>query len=167
MTLRVPAMSPHERIFINLVLCLYFVITAGGMYQTATHNRSWAFPLLSEFSYGMLAPFQGDSDINAEVVLIAEEAGGATRILPVGRFFQGELGERTARSLLEQLKGRGELSALQEIYDPMLSQMLQHERERGHPYVSLSLYKEEWPKSAEGYEALRTRSIRTFIASVR
>ncbi len=166
MTIHVPRASANEQIFLNIVISLYLVITAGGMYQTVTHIQSPIFPTLSQFSYGMLAPYQGDSDINAEVVLIAEEEGGATRILPVGRFFQGELGERTVRSLLEQLKDR-DVPALREIYEPMLVQILQHERDKGHAYLSLSIYQEAWPKSVDGYEALRTRSIRTFIASVR
>jgi hypothetical protein len=155
----------HIRFFLDALICVYFVITLGGLYMTFTHKPFPILTTLSYFSYGMLAPYQGDSDYNVDVAVIAYEPSGATVLLNVHKYFPGVFAERNSRLRLEQLAGQS-LPAMRVLYTEMLTQILEHEHQSGHPYTGLRLYWEKWPRSAEGYSELRPQSERFFLVSV-
>lgn len=132
--------------------------------MTVTHRETFFLPALSRFSYGMLAPYQGDSGTNAEPVVIAYDDSGATTMLAIDKYFPGIRGERNSRMRLEKASQDPRLFARQ--YEPILTHILAHEREDGHPYVFLQLFLEVWPRSPLGYEALRIKPQRYFITQV-
>ncbi len=112
----------------------------------------------------MLAPYQKDSDINTEPVVIAWDASGASTLLRIEKYFPGVRGERNSRMRLEKMKQ--DLPSMQSQYKPILTQILQHERAAGHEYVRLDLVWETWPRSPLGYDALRMQSERYFITQI-
>ena len=159
-------LSWNTKTLLNILIGLYLCVIGGGMYETFTHRISPVFTNASDFAYGMLAPYQNDQETSIELAVVAEQPNGLFEPLPIDRYFVGGLAERDARSILTELRDQDSGSLLT-YFVPMMTQILQHERESGRDLVSLRVYREEWLRSAEGYDYNRIRSSRTFITSVR
>lgn len=150
---------------LDAILVGWLIVTAGGFYITFTHKVPPFLPRITHFSYGMLAPYQNDDDINVEPVVVAWEASGATTLLPIEGYFPGVRGERNSRMRLEQVAGQ-DPQIMARNYETILTQILLHERAAGRAFARLDLIWEEWPKSPLGYDALRMHSTRDFITQV-
>ncbi len=149
---------------LDAILIGWLIVTIGGVYRTFTHETPPILAGLTFFSYGMLAPYQKDGDTNIEPVVIAWDASGASRLLRIEKYFPGAHGERNSRMRLEKMNQ--DLESMKHQYEPILTQVLLHERAAGHVYVGLDLFWEVWPRSPLGYDALRMQSQRYFITQV-
>ncbi len=154
-----------SRILLDALLIGWVIVTLGGAYRTFTHKEPQILAGLTFFSYGMLAPYQKDSDVNTEPVVIAWDASGASRLLRIEKYFPGVRGERNSRMRLEKMKQ--DFESMKRQYEPILTQILLHEHAAGREYVRLDLFWEVWPRSPLGYEALRMQSKRYFVTHVR
>ena len=130
--------------------------------MTITHYFPPIMPGLAHFSYGMIAPYQRDTWINADLAVIGWDAEGRSTLVPVRQYFVGAFGERNSRMRLEQFSGLSPTD-FAKTYVPMLSQIQEHERDQGRSYVQLDLYFEKWRRSLDGYEASRMQSDRHFV----
>lgn len=150
-----------RRDIVNGLIALYLLITAGGLCTTVMHRPFPILTALTDFSYGMLAPYQFDNPTNVDLAVVAWDKKGRSVLLPVAQYFPGQLlGERNSRMRLEKLPDQS-LPSMADAYQKILMQIF----EREHEYVKLDLFWEEWPRSAKGYDALRMRSTRYFITS--
>ncbi len=155
------------RTLLDAIIFVYLLITIGGLITTVTHEspvpRLAAF---TEFSYGMLAPYQGDDDQNREPVVVGTDASGTTTLVPVDLYFAGRHGERNARQRLQIFLFENERMREQALI-PFLIQILEHEHRKGNPYVRLDWYEDQWTRSPQRYDANRMSATHMFITSVR
>jgi hypothetical protein len=160
---RVPPLV--TRCFLDSVIVAYLLITAGGMYITVTHEPLFVLQPLARYSYGMLAPYQGDSDWNSDIAVVAWQ-GNASVLLPVDTYFPGMLGERNVRMILSHIPA-WETHEKKQAFERVFSQILTHERQAGRPYDRIDVYAEDWLRSPESYDARRPSARRFFLLSVR
>jgi hypothetical protein len=155
-----------RRALFDSLLVTYLLLTAWAFFVTMTH----IFPTgplrpFVIFSYGMMAPYQGASDINTELVLVTMTEEGITERHSIDRYFPGLHGERNSRQLLEQFADRS-LESLQPHYIIFLEQFLELARNDGRNYKSVRLYSESWKHDERGYEDGRDRGVeRAFLTS--
>lgn len=162
-----PVLLDTKRIFLDAIICTYLLITIGGLITTVTHEAPIPFlEALTHFSYGMLAPYQGDTDQNVEPAVVGTDALGRSTLVPIDGYFSGIHGERNVRQLMGIFLFENDHLRAQALV-PFLSHILEHERRSGHPYVRLDLYEDQWTRSPNGYDALRILATHTFITSVR
>jgi hypothetical protein len=64
-------------------------------------------------------------------------------------------GERNVRKFLRIYQYLGPLGHRRKFAD-FAYILLQHERDRGHPYTTMRVYFEQWDRSPAGYDYLRT-----------
>lgn len=159
--------SDTKRTFLDALICVYLLTTIGGLITTVTHEVPLPFfAAFTGFSYGMLAPYQGDNDQNVELAAVGIDAFGRTTLIPIDRYYPGRHGERNVRQRLEIYIFKSEHLRGQSLV-PFFTQILEHERSEGHPYVRLDFYADQWTRSPEGYDALRMHATHTLITSVR
>ncbi len=158
--------AAFRRDILNGLIVLYLLVVAGGLCTTVTHRPVRVLTALTDFMYGMLAPYQFDNPTNVDLAVTAWDNEGRSVLLPVAHYFPGQLlGERNSRMRLEKLHDQS-LPSMAAAYRKILLQILEREHQAGHEYVRLDLVWEEWPRSALGYDALRMTSVRHFITSV-
>ena len=157
---------PLSRIVYDELIVLYFLVTIGGLFTTFTHKPFFILSDLTHFSYGMLAPYQGDSDQSHELAVVGWDSKGTSTLVPVDQYFPGDHGERNSRQFFETPYAFEKSFELPQTYVPFLTQILDHERAKGHPYERLDLWHDQWTRTPEGYDALRMHAIHTYVTQV-
>jgi hypothetical protein len=143
-----------RRLLQHAVILLYLTVTFGAFFFTMTKHE---FPFLPypviHWSYGMMAPYQGDTDWNADLRAEGLKDGSWERI-DLNPYFPFGHGEKNVRMFLRIYLGRG-LNGQRDKYTELALQILDRERERGKEYASVRLYFDTWWRSPDGFEALR------------
>lgn len=151
------------RIVKIILLGFYLAITASAILYTITRIRVPFLPwFFVRWSYNTMAPYQGDTDFNDD--LVAEGLIGRTwhpisldPYLPFGH------GEKNVRKHLRSFQMReqhffpdpADDGLYISKYREFATQLLAHEREKGNTYEAIRLTWVTWPRSPEGYEAMR------------
>jgi hypothetical protein len=153
-------MKEHARTLTDALIVTYLLITGWAFFITMTH----VFPTgplqpVVIFSYGMMAPYQGASAVNTELVVRAMTPAGATVLTSIDRYFPGLHGERNSRQLLEQFADRSPEN-LEPYYRRFLEQFLALEAAQGRVYASASLFSEVWQRDSAGYDAGRVKGVK-------
>ncbi len=150
---------------LNALIAGYIFVTIGGLYSTFTHRTFFFVPMLTHYSYAMLAPYQGDSDDNTELAVVAWQ-GQVSTLLPVDGYFPGIHGERHSRMFLTHIP-EWEVLGKQSVYTGLFSQLLTHEHAKGMQWDRIDVYAEKWLRSPHSYEENRAQAERFFLFSVR
>ncbi len=157
--------NPQFRIVLDALIVLYLFITIGGLFTTFTHRPFFLLTALTDFSYGMLAPYQGDEDQNYELAVVGWDGQGRSTLVATDQYFPGDKGERISRQLFGTFTFKTPFGRAQK-YVPFLTYILNYEGAKGHPYVRLEAYEDQWTRSPQGYDALRMRALHTFMTQV-
>ena len=139
---------------LQTILLLYLTVTGAALLYTLFHIHlpvPWA---LVRFSYTMMAPYQGDTEINEDLVAFAELADGSTKIIDVDRYIPGGKGERNVRKYMRSFR-RTEDDLQSQKYTEFAQLLLAHERKNDPNIRSITLNWHAWPRSPLGFDALR------------
>lgn len=152
------------RIVKSALIFFYFAITASAILFTLTRIRVPFLPwFFIRWSYNVMAPYQGDTDFNDDLVAEGELPNGVWEQVNLDPYLPFGKGERNVRKHLRSFQMREQhffpdpaddglyLAKFQEF----ATQLLAHEREKGNTYEAIRLTWVSWPRSPDGYEALR------------
>ena len=143
----------------------YLGITLTALLYTLFRIQLPLVPsFLMHFSYGMMAPYQGDNERNDDLYAEGELPDGHRARIDLAPYFPYGFGERNVRMYLRSFSP--DSARRHQGYVSLAEQLLVSERKLGTPYVSLKLYGETWPRSPAGFEALRVPAFvsRQFLA---
>lgn len=144
-----------RRVLLHTSIAAYLIFTASGfLYTFARYDFPGVPHVLTHISYGMMAPYQADSEWNIGLRADGQLMDGTRERIDLHRYYPVGTGERSAREVLIGIRHGGD-EALQKAYRSLAEQVMAHEADRGREYLSVTLLLEEWPRSPEGYEALR------------
>lgn len=152
-----------QRTFLDALILSYCGLLAAAFFVAMTHRFPTVLrgPIL--FAYGMIAPYQGASNNNTELVLVGYQDSGVATIIDLDGYFPGLHGERNARQNFDML-AETSIEKLAPFYGNYVSQIFDHEKAKGNMFTHLELIREQWPKSVEGYREGRADSVqRTFL----
>ncbi|MBI1813004.1 hypothetical protein HY285_02045 [Candidatus Peregrinibacteria bacterium] len=159
-------MSPI-RFLQNAIVVAFLAITGSAFLFTMTRVALPVPRPLLLFSYGMMAPYQGDDEWNNALIAEGRLPDGTWQSIDLDRSFPVGRGERTIRERLQGVRFFAK-EKVQQAYSAFAVQLLTHERERGATYTAVRLWNDDWPRSPGGYEQLHlpaftTRTFLTFV----
>ncbi len=117
---------------------------------------------LVHWSYGMMAPYQGDTSWNADFRYEGLLNNGKWETIDLARYMPYGFGERNVRKFLriyQTLDTDGQRSK----FNLFAQQVLALERKRGIPYQAVRVTYEQWPRSPAGYEYLHLPAFTTYL----
>ena len=136
----------------HLVIALYIAISAMGLWGTMFH-RITAYPWLRPvvfFSYGMMAPYQGDVPWNSD--FIAEgRRGEAWERIDLTPYYPQIFGEANAVKFMRSFAAGGRRL---QAYIDVATQLKEREEQQGRAYEEVRLVWRSWPRSPAGFYAL-------------
>lgn len=133
----------------------YLTITAGAFVFTMTKLEPPLPDQLVRWSYGMMAPYQGDTSWNADFVYEGRLPDGSWETIDVDPYMPYGFGERNVRKFL-RVYARFGLPMQRRKFTEFGQQLLDRERARGRQYSAVRIFFESWPRSPAGYGHLRT-----------
>lgn len=139
-------------------------MTFSGLTYTLIRVRTPLPWVITRYSYGMIAPYQGYDPRNSEIFAEGENPDGSWEVINLDRYFPYLLGERSARMHFLSFPFDEEARRTSS-YKIWAEQLLKHENDRGHAYTSVRISWDEWPVSPTSYDDLRRVPFveRTFI----
>lgn len=144
-----------RRILQIVALLVFLTVTIAGFVFTMTRVYVPLIPRrLIHFSYGMMAPYQGDVPWNADLGAEGQRADGSWVDVDLDPYYPFEFGEKNVRMHMRSFKAFGD-EVRREKFSELAEQLLAHERERGRPYQALRLSWYLWPRSPAGFTFLR------------
>lgn len=170
---------PVKKFLQHAFVLIYLTITLSAFLFTMTKKE--VFPFIpwrvTRYAYGMMAPYQGYSEYNVD--LLAEgkrnEPGLVLRLRPASQgSAQDDMGSNETWEVIDldpyyPMMHRGSAIMYKRLrsflvdgedihkqkYDELASLILKQERARGRAYEAVRLTWEEWPRSPEGFDAMR------------
>lgn len=126
-------------------------MNTGGFLYTMTKKYPPLIPWrLSRFSYGMMAPWQSYTITNTELVAEGRGVDGVWERIDLWPYFPYMRGERGIRETLRTFRGQRN-----QKYAAMADMLKEREAKNGKVYEEIRILWERWPKSVDGYSALR------------
>ncbi len=136
----------------RLLVVAYLFLTAAAFVFTLFHVTFVPYAWI-HWSYGMMAPYQGDTDVNADLMAEGEASPGHWQAINLDSYMPYGFGERNARKFLRVYEPLGEQTE-REKYTELTLEILDRERAGGRAYHALRLTIDTWPRSPDGFEAL-------------
>ena len=121
------------------------------MFKVQLPGIPW--PVLRYF-YGMMAPYQGYSTVNADLLAEGKNPDGTWERIDLDRYYPMIRGNRIMYRRLRSFLSQGE-AAHQQKYTELATLLLKREKRRGETYAAVRLTWQEWPVSPLGWDALR------------
>lgn len=141
------------------VVVFYLAVTCAAFIYVMTRIRVLFPEPVVIFAYGMMAPYQADSEWNTD--FIAEGLQGtAWHPIDLAPYYPFGFGETNVRKHLITFHWRGAESD-QRARASQALQILALERRRGHSYTAVRIIQQQWPRSPEGFDALRKKPYMT------
>jgi hypothetical protein len=106
------------------------------------------------WSYGMMAPYQGDTDWNGDVLAEGQLPDGTWHVVSLDPYLPYGSGEKNVRKFLRTYQKLGPLGH-REKFTQWALLLLGHERAQGRNYQAIRFTFEKWPRSTGGFEFLR------------
>lgn len=157
----------HRRFFQHLVVLAYLSITAGALFFTL-FKIEFPFPeWVTHWSYGMMAPYQGDTSWSADFIYEGQRADGTWEVINLDPYMPYGFGERNVRKFLRVYQILGE--EVQEAkFREFATLLRERERAKGRDYQSIRGFFDQWERSPAGYEYLHTPlfTTRTFVIQI-
>ncbi len=156
-----------RRFLQHLVLIAYLSVTFSALVFTI-FKIEFVFPAwVTHWSYGMMAPYQGDTSWNADFIYEGKLADGTWHVINLDPYMPYGFGERNVRKFLRVYQTLSD--AVQEAkFREFATLILHHEQEHGRPYVAIRGFYDQWDRSPAGYEFLHTPlfTTRTLVIQV-
>jgi hypothetical protein len=152
--------------FQKSAVVLYVLVTACAFVLTMTKIPLLPIPIV-RWSYGMMAPYQGDADWNADFLYEGRLPDGSWATIDADRYYPQQFGERNVRKFLRMYQALGPREHVRKFTELALL-LLNHEHKRGQPFTAVRISYEEWPRSPAGYWFLHQPAFvtRTLITQV-
>lgn len=143
-------------IILNAILLAFLAVTIAGFLFTMLRIRLPLPWILIRWSYNMMAPYQGDTDINEELVAEGLTDQGTWSRIDLAPYLPFGPGERNVRMYLRSFRSSEDELAVG-AYKTFAAKLLEVENtyQGGRPWKAVRLTWEEWPRSPEGFDALR------------
>jgi hypothetical protein len=140
----------------HAVVVSYLVVTAAAFVYTMTRVRPVPYPLwpLVQMSYGMMAPYQGDTEINEDLIAEGKRPDGKWERIHLDPYFPVGFGEKNVRKFLRSFKAQG-TEVHRRKYTEFAWKLLERERRRGRPCEAVRLLWQEWERSPAGFHFLQ------------
>lgn len=153
-------------VLLQAVVIGYLAWTACAFVLTMTKIQLLPMGIL-RWSYGMMAPYQGDTPWNADFAYEGRLPSGTWETIDIDHYFPQQQGERNVRKFIRTYQAEGP-AAHTEKFTEFAQILLGHERDRGKQYDAVRIWYEEWPRSPAGYQALHlsTFTTRQFVTQV-
>ncbi len=131
------------------------VATISGLLFTFFRTTLPGVPaLFSQWSFGMLAPFQAYLPYNEELVAFGRNAWDVWEEIDLHTYLPYGKGEASIRSYLSTYR-KWSTEELEEKYKEYARQIQHLEEVHEHSWEEIKLELHRWPRSAEGYLELR------------
>jgi hypothetical protein len=139
----------------HTIILAYLLITGAAFIYTMT---GIALPVpwhLLRWSYGMMAPYQGDTDWNADIRAEGKLPSGSWETIRLQPYYKpfGH-GEEMSRKYLVQ-EAATNIAGKEQLYRKIAEQLLTHQKRAGKEYTTVRIWRDRWPRSPEGFEAQR------------
>lgn len=147
--------------FQQLIVVCYLVITAAAFIYTMTRIQIFPQTLIS-WSFGMMAPYQGDTDWNAHLIAEGKRPSGVWQRIDLTPYYAPfSHGEGLIRRYFFHagtFGTPGNLARYRQLGEALL---------RVEPsYLAVRFTLERWPRSPEGFEAKHIPASTTVIPLV-
>jgi hypothetical protein len=141
------------RVLQHGILWVYLLVTSGAFVLTMSKYEP-PFPrTLVHWSYGMMAPYQGDTSWNADFVYEGQLPDGTWEKINLDHYLPYEFGERNVRKFLRIYRGLGPAGHRRKFRE-YATLLRDHEKAAGRVYGSIRVYFDTWPRSPAGYSFL-------------
>jgi hypothetical protein len=124
------------------------------------------WPLL-RFHYGMMAPYQGYSMTNADLLAEGKRSDGSWERIDLAPYYPTIRGTQIMYRRLRSYFALGN-AAHTDAYRKLALLLLEREQRKGRTYEAIRLTWQQWPVSPLGFEAMRTEELteNVFITQV-
>lgn len=144
-----------KKILAHLLILTYCVITFFAALFSFTKIQITPIPWpVLRYSYGMMAPFQGYSTTNMDLLAEGQQNDGAWVTIDLDPYYPMIRGNQVMYRRLRSFKFEGE-EKHKAKYTELAELLQKHEKNRGNEYESIRLTWQEWPASVEGWDAER------------
>ncbi len=137
------------------VLLIYLAVTAGALIFTFTKVALLLPEAVTHWSYGMIAPYQGDTSWNGDFIYEGQRSDGSWEVIDLDPYMPYIFGEQNARKFLRVYQRLGNLDHRRKFGEFALL-VLDRERARGKSYQAIRVWFDQWDRSPAGYEYLHT-----------
>lgn len=156
-----------KRVCMHTAIIAYILVTLSGCFFAISRMYMPFIPhILTFFSYGMMAPYQGYDHSAFQLAAEGLPVGGSEWVpIDIKKYQPYLRGERNVRSSdYSMSSSEEELQLAPKRYRMAAHQLLRLEKERGNEFSSVRLLWEDWPLSTESFDALHhetfwTRSV--------
>ena len=150
-----------RRVLRHTAVLAYLLVTAIAFVFTMTRVRIPLVPYkVMHWSYGMMAPYQGDTSWNGDFIYEGQLANGTWEVISLDRYMPFGFGEKNVRKFLRVYQKYGAEEHHKKFTEHALM-LLDRERARGKDYTAVRVWFDQWPRSNGGYEFLHTREFTT------
>lgn len=149
-----------RRILGHIVVMCYLSVVASALLFTLQRITLPIPRTLLLFSYATMAPYQGYTRENDELIAEGRLEGGSIIPINLKPYYPLGHGWESVRMRLRSFRvsdddDPGGREALRVKYRELAFLLLERERIRGRSFQSVRLLWEEWPLSPRGYTSLR------------
>jgi hypothetical protein len=145
----------RKRLADYVILLSYLAVTVAAFLYTTLRIQIPFLPWsLVHWSYGMMAPYQGELSVNGDLRAEGEEPDGTWQPIDLAPYFPVGFGERNVRMYLRTFRGDGD-EAYRAKYGELAQRVMALEAERGRLHRAVRLWWDTWPRSVDGFSALR------------
>lgn len=144
------------RRLLHTIVFLYLTITLLAFFFTMTRWPAFLGKIDAVYwSYGMMAPYQGDTSWNADLVAEGQLPDGSWEEISFDPYMPYGFPEQNVRKFLRVYK-RMRTGMQKQKFTELALQLLDKERERGKQYAAVRFFFDRWDRSPAGYEFLHT-----------
>lgn len=146
-------------VLLQAIVITYLAWTACAFVLTMTKFQLLPMSIL-RWSYGMMAPYQGDTPWNADFTYEGRLPDGSWQLIDIAYYFPHQFGEANVRRFIRTYQASGTLEH-RDKFTEFAEVLLAHEHARGKKYDAVRIWYEEWPRSPAGYSALHLPAFTT------
>jgi hypothetical protein len=150
-----------RRIAAHVIIVAYLLLSLEAFTYTMFRRHIGMFPWpLAGYFYAMMAPYQGYMRWNFDFLAQGKRPDGTWEMIDLLPYYPSySRGQRNIRQSLLMVRWKGERQhdpeMLHQRYKDLARLLQQQEARQGRPYDGIRLWRQDWPMSHEGYEALR------------
>ena len=153
-------MRTVRRIGLHVLIVAFLLLQTEAFLHTMFRQEFGIFPWrLTRYFYALMAPYPGYKVWNYELVAEGKK-DGEWRVIDLLPYYPGYTrGQRNTRngmiSVYWQSQERNDPGLIARKYGELAISVQSHEAEHGNAYDAVRIWREDWPMSPNGYEALR------------
>lgn len=149
---------PLRKIIAHTFIACYVSVTLSAALFSFTKVNVTPIPWpVLRYSYGMMAPFQGYSTTNVDLLAEGLNDKDEWKTIDLDPYYPMILGTQIMYRRMRSFSFIGEDMHKQK-YTELAELLLEREKHRGRTYEAIRLTWQEWPASPKAWDALRKES---------